>query len=278
MIIDTHQHFWKYDPVRDTWIDESMSVIKRDFLPEHLAPVLRQNNVEACIAVQADQSENETAFLLGLAETNDFIKGVVGWVDLTADNVDERLAFFAEDKRLKGIRHILQAEANEYMLRTDFKQGIGKLASFGLVYDILISHSQLEASIRLVDAFPDQIFVMDHIAKPNIKEGEIDDWQKQINALAQRKNVYCKLSGLVTEANWTHWKYEDLIPYLNVVMDAFGPSRLLFGSDWPVCLLAGEYDEILGIVQKFISYLSVSEQADILAKNAIKVYQLNETI
>jgi len=274
MIVDTHQHFWIYDPVRDNWIDDSMQAIRRDFLPADLQPVLVRNQVDACIAVQADQSENETKFLLNLADKNSFIHGVIGWVDLCAENVAERLAYFSKHPKFKGVRHIVQAEDNDFLLRKDFQTGISKLANHALIYEILIKKEQLPNAVKLVDAFPDQIFVLDHIAKPNIKAGELKAWKSHIEQLAARENVYAKLSGLVTEADWKNWQFEDFTPYLDTVFKAFGTDRLMFGSDWPVSLLAADYQSVKSIIEKYISGFSEEEKNKIMGNNAINIYRL----
>jgi len=275
MRIDAHQHFWQYNPKRDTWIDETMQVIRRDFLPEDLKPVLNQNNIDACIAVQADQSEEESDFLLDLANKNDFIKGVVGWIDLCAENVEDRLAYFAENQKFKGVRHIVQAEPDDFLLRKDFHNGISKLNQFNLTYDILIHKGQLENSLKLVAKFPNQLFVLDHLGKPNIKDSEIEPWKTDIQNLAKHDNVFCKISGMITEADWKNWQYEDLLPYLDVVLEAFGTDRLMFGSDWPVCLIAGSYSQVLEIVTTYIKQLSKEEQKAIMGENALKFYKIN---
>jgi len=274
MKIDAHQHFWKFDPIRDAWIDDSMKILQQDFLPADLRPILKENNIDSCIAVQADQSETETAFLLSLASENDFIKGVVGWVDLCSENVEDRLAYFTKNVNFKGVRHIVQAETTDFLLRKDFQNGISKLEKFGLIYEILIRKEQLETAIKLVKKFPKQIFVVDHIAKPNIKDHEVEPWKTQIETLAKHTNVTCKISGLATEANLNNWKYEDFVPYLNIIFNAFGTDRILFGSDWPVCLLAGSYKKTSAIVKQYISSFSKEEQDKIMGKNAIKIYAL----
>ncbi|MGB5205149.1 MAG: amidohydrolase family protein [Eudoraea sp.] len=275
MVIDSHQHFWKYDPVRYGWIDDSMKVLQKDFLPADLGPILKDNEVDGCVAVQADQSEAETEFLLGLAAENKFIKGVVGWVDLRADDVDKRLAHFSQDKKLKGIRHIVQEEPDpECMLRKDFQNGIGHLAQFGLTYDILVYPNQLAAAVLLARAFPDQKFVLDHIAKPRISEGLDNQWVHHIKELGLNPNVSCKVSGMVTETKNFKWRQEDFSPFMEVVLDAFGWQRLLYGSDWPVCLLGGSYKEVITIVRDYISKLSDHERAGIMGQNAVNFYSL----
>ena len=274
MIIDSHQHFWKYDSVRDSWIDESMQVIRKDFLPQNLKPILNKNNIDGCIAVQADQSENETQFLLELADKNPFIKGVVGWVDLCADNVNERLAHFSKNKLLKGVRHIVQAELSGFMLQADFQNGIKNLEQFNLIYDILIYPNQIEETIALVKKFPNQLFVVDHLAKPNIKSQKIKNWEKDLKKLAAFENVFCKISGMFTEANWNKWQRSDFTPYLDVVFKAFGTHRIMYGSDWPVCLLSATYEQQLNSIEKYVSEFSSADKALIMGKNALKIYKL----
>jgi len=276
MRIDSHQHFWKYDPVKYAWINEDMKVIRRSFLPEDLAPILGSTHIDGCVSVQADQSEGETEFLLGFAEKNDFIKGVVGWVDLMADNVEDRLAHFSNNKWLKGIRHIVQEEPDDFMLRKDFQNGISKLSQFGQVYDILVYPTQLNASIELARKFPDQPFVLDHIAKPYIKDKKIKGWEEGIKELAKHSNVLCKVSGMVTEADWNNWNEEDFTPYLDVVFEAFGTDRIMFGSDWPVCLVAAEYQRGLNIVEHYIGQFTAEERVKVMGQNAVDFYNLND--
>lgn len=276
MIIDSHQHFWRFHPVRDSWIDDTMKIIQRDFLPSDLEPVLKNNNVDGCIAVQADQSEDESNFLLNLAEENDFIKGVVGWVNLCDPNVDERLAHFSQSPYFKGVRHILQGEKPKFMLKEAFLNGIGKLSLFDLTYDILVFPHQLKSSIALVSKFPDQKFVLDHLAKPSIGSGKLGDWKNEIKELAKHTNVHCKLSGMVTEANWGKWSKEDFTPYLDVIFESFGTDRIMYGSDWPVCLLSGNYTEVLSITTNYIDQLSIQEQSQVMGLNAHEFYGLNQ--
>ena len=275
MVIDSHQHFWKYDPVKYAWIEDSMKILQKDFLPADLGPILNNNEVDGCVAVQADQSEAETKFLLRMAGENDFIKGVVGWVDLRADNIADRLAHFSQDKKLKGVRHIVQEEPDpEFMLRKDFQNGIGHLARFGLTYDILVYPNQLAAAVLLSRAFPDQKFVLDHIAKPRISEGLDNQWVHHIKELALNPNVSCKVSGMGTETRNFKWQQEDFSPFMEVVLDAFGWQRLLYGSDWPVCLLGAGYKEVLTIVTDYINKLPEKEKAGIMGLNANNFYSL----
>ena len=274
MRIDSHQHFWKFDPIRDAWIDASMEKIARDFLPEDLKPLLDQSKIDGCVAVQADQSETETDFLLDFAGRYDFVKGVVGWVDLRSPQLSERLEHYCNNSFFKGVRHIVQAEKDGFMLQESFLKGIQQLKDFNLTFDILIFPHQLEEAVALVKKNPEQAFVLDHIAKPYIKDKKIDQWAKHINQLAVHQNGYCKLSGLLTEADWNHWQEEDFTAYLTVIMEAFGADRLMYGSDWPVCLLAGSYPHVVRIVENFISSLSTDDQKKIMGQNAHHFYNL----
>ena len=274
MRIDAHQHFWKYNPARDTWITNEMAVLKYDFLPTKLLPELEANDIAGCIAVQADQSETETLFLLDLARQNKFIQGVVGWVDLCAGNIAERVQALATDPKLCGFRHILQAEADEFMLRPDFLRGIRCLgeSKTRLTYDILIYARQLPSAARLVAKFPDQSFVLDHIGKPAVREGGYDSWARDLRVLAEHENVYCKLSGLVTEADWQCWTADDFKSYLDLVLELFGVDRVMFGSDWPVCLLAARYDQVVRLIAEYVQDFSIAEREKIFGQNAKHFY------
>lgn len=274
--IDAHQHFWRYDPVRDGWITDDMRVIRRDCLPSDLGPLLAANGIDGCVAVQADQSERETRFLLDLARRHAFIKGVAGWVDLRSPRLEATLEGLAHEPILRGVRHVAQAEPDDFLERDDVIRGIGLLGRFGLTYDILIVERQLPAAVTLVSRLPDQSFVLDHLAKPRIKDRLLEPWATSMRELARRPNVSCKLSGLVTEADWHHWRAADLRPYLDVALDAFGPDRLMFGSDWPVCLVAAPYERALGIIVEYVSALSTDEQAAILGGNAVRFYGLGD--
>ncbi|HEY8928096.1 MAG TPA: amidohydrolase family protein [Mucilaginibacter sp.] len=276
MKIDSHQHFWKFDPVRDSWIDGSMAAIQKDFYPEDLLPILTEHHIDGCVAVQADQSEAETEFLLELAEKHDFIKGVVGWVNLMDPHVRERIAHFAERKKLKGIRHVLQGEQDRaMMLNPQFMKGIAALKNYDLVYDILIFPDQLGYTNQFVKNISGVNYVIDHIAKPDIKNANIDKWANNMRTIAQHENVWCKVSGMVTEADWKKWQYAHFEPYLDIVFEAFGAKRVMFGSDWPVCNVAGGYDKMIGIVETYASKLSAEEQARFWGLNAIEFYKLN---
>jgi len=275
MKIDSHQHFWRYDPVRDQWINDQMAVLKRDFLPQDLSQELKANGMDGCVAVQADQSEKETLFLLELAEKNEIIRGVVGWVDLSAPNVAERLEFFSNYDQLCGFRHIVQAEPDDrFMLRDPFLRGIEHLGEFGFTYDILIYTHQFPAAIELVSKFPDQPFVLDHLGKPPIKAKQFQSWAQHIKVLASNRNVYCKVSGMVTEADWQHWQADDFKPYLDLLFQTFGVERLMFGSDWPVCLLAGSYGKVVELVANYTQKLTALEQKKIFGLNAMRFYGL----
>ena len=275
MTIDSHQHFWNYNPVRDRWITPEMSVLKKNFVPLELKSILSSNKIEGCVAVQADQSEIENDFLLKLASDNDFIKGVVGWIDFRSENIVEQLSHYATYKKLKGFRHMVQAEPdNHFLLRPDFMRGISALQPFGFTYDILIYPQHLPVAIEFVKKFPSQKFVIDHLAKPEIRKGNILGWKKDIQALGALKNVHCKVSGLVTEADWQKWTDTDIKPYLDIVLEVFGVDRLMYGSDWPVCLLAASYEKQLSVITTYIKMLSVEEQNKIMGLNAINFYNL----
>ncbi|MDP9236660.1 MAG: amidohydrolase family protein [Chloroflexota bacterium] len=273
--IDAHQHFWRYAPDSHAWIDESMGALKRDLLPEDLAPLLRDAGFDGCIAVQAQQSVTETEWLLQLAGEHDFIRGVVGWVDLCAPDVSDPLRRLSANRKLRGIRHIVQDEPDDrFMLRPDFMRGIAALAEFDLAYDILIYPRQMPAAVELAQAFPQQRFVLDHLGKPEIRAGEFDRWARGIAALSRKRNVSAKLSGLVTEADWHAWSPDDFIPYLDVAMDWFGPERLMIGSDWPVCTLAGAYADVVAVVQRYIARLAPEQQDEIMGGTAARVYRV----
>ena len=274
MRIDAHNHFWKFNPVRDAWISEHMSVLKNDFSPEDLSTVLQSNQMDGTVAIQADQSIEETSYLLDLALKHDFIKGVVGWIDLQVENIEEQLEKFDGHPRLKGFRHIAQAEEDDFLIGDSFNRGIRALTKAGYTFDILIYPQQFAAAIKMVEQHPDQLFIIDHIAKPLIRDQIYSPWEGLVREISQYSNVYCKVSGLITEANWTQWKADDFRYYLDVVFNAFGIERLLFGSDWPVCLLAGSYPQVLGIINNYCASLSASDRDLIFGQNAIKFYKL----
>jgi len=273
--IDAHQHFWQFDPVRDNWINEEMAIIQHDFLPQQLEKILFENGIDGSVIVQSDQSEKENEFQLNNAAQYDFIRGVVGWVDLQAVDIEEKLLYYQQFKKLKGFRHVLQGEPQrDLMLQPAFKNGIGLLNKYGFSYDVLIFPDQLKYAAQLAAAFPDQPFVIDHIAKPKIKDGLIADWKKDIFSLAAHENVVCKISGMVTEADWKNWKAEDFTPYLDVIVAAFGTDRIMYGSDWPVCLVAADYAKTKQIVDDYFSQFSADEQAAFYGKTATAFYKL----
>ncbi len=274
MRIDAHQHFWKYNPVRDHWITDEMSVLKRDYLPEDLLPQLKAHRIDGCISVQASQSEDETEFLLALADRHSEILGVVGWVDLCANDVTHSLQRFATHRKFCGARHILQSEPDTFMLQDSFLRGISCLRDFSLTYDLLLYSRQLPSAIELVSRFPHQPFVIDHIAKPEIRSKELHPWAEGIGQIARNPHVYCKLSGIITEADWDNWSEEDIRPYLDVVFEAFSCDRVMFGSDWPVCLLAGSYDRVIRLIEKYTEHFSEADRAKIFGLNAARFYGL----
>ena len=272
MRLDSHQHFWRYSPAQYPWMKPEWP-IRRDFLPTDLAPLLAKAGIDGSIAVQARQELKENDFLLGLAETNSLVKGVVGWVDLRSAQVDDQLRTFAAHSKAVGVRHVVQDEPDDdFMLRPEFMRGIGRLQQFDLTYDILIYPKQLPAAIRLVEEFPDQPFVLDHIAKPAIGAGVISPWREQLRELARFPNVFCKVSGLVTEATWDGWRSDDFRPYLDVAFESFGIDRLMYGSDWPVALLAGTYTQVHGLVQ---SYVPPQHHAAFFGDNAARFYGID---
>ena len=273
--IDAHQHFWQYNPAEHGWMTEEMARIRRDFLPGDLKPILEQLGFDGCVAVQARQNLEETRWLLELAGGHEFIRGVVGWVDLRSPQLGAQLERFAANPKLAGVRHIVQDEPDDaFMLREDFRAGIAGLRPFGLTYDVLIYPRQIPAAIRLVQDFPDQPFVLDHIAKPAIGEGKLEPWKAGIGELAQSPNLYCKLSGMVTEARWNEWQPRDFYPYLDAVFEAFGPGRLMIGSDWPVCTLSASYESAMGVVIDYIAQFPPDAQAGILGGNCARFYGL----
>jgi len=274
MKIDAHQHFWKYHAETHAWINESMEVIQKDFLPEQLGPLLVENGIDGCIAVQADQSLEETKFLIELAEQNTWIKAVIGWIDLKAVDIEDQLIYWKQKPILKGFRHILQSEEPEFMLSSEFLRGIAALQKMNYSYDILIYPHHLPAALLLVKQFPEMRFIIDHMAKPNIKDKQISKWQEGIEKLGQQKNVFCKISGLVTEANWKNWEAADFEPYLTVIKKAFGMDRLIYGSDWPVCLVASGYKEQYAIYKQCFSDSSSLEIENLFGGNAKRFYQI----
>ncbi len=275
MHIDAHQHFWRYSPADYEWIDDSMAAIRRDFLPEHLEPELERASFEGSIAVQARQAPEETRWLLELAESFQWIVGVVGWVDLRSPDVRSQLKELTRNRKLVGIRHIVQSETDDrFLLQPDFLRGIAVLEEFDLAYDILIYSKHLPVAAEFVERFPRQRFVLDHLAKPPIKSGNIDSWAQGIERLAAIPNVFCKLSGMVTEADWKHWKPEHIVPFLDVAFELFGADRLMIGSDWPVCLVAAPYTQTVDLVKNYLLQKKPEVQQRILGENARRFWHL----
>lgn len=274
-IIDTHHHFWKYSAKEYDWISDEMKVIRRDFLPPDLDKELKAAGVDGAISVQARQSVEESDWLLSMAEKHPFLLGVVGWVDLRSKDVGKDLARLSKHKKFKGVRHVVQGEPDiNFILGKEFNEGIKQLRQYKLRYDILIFEKQLKPSIEFVDRHPNQIFILDHIAKPRIKERILSPWRENMIEMAKRPNVYCKISGMLTEADWQKWTGADLAPYLDTTLDAFGPKRLMLGSDWPVMLVAGRYKAWVDLVKQAIKRYSTAEQERILHKNAEEAYSL----
>lgn len=274
MILDSHIHFWKYHPVRDAWINDDMKVIQRDFLPEDALPVFNANGVGGCIAVQADQSPEENRFLPQLAAENDFIKGVVGWIDLSSPGIEEELELYKQHPLMIGFRYMVQDEAQGFLQRETVLENIAKLEHYGYTYDILIQGHQLADAITLTEKLPNQPYILDHCAKPSLRTGNITEWKAQIKLLAQNPNVYCKLSGLLTEDHWHNCNEAQLKDCMDVVLDSFGTNRVVFGSDWPVVQLAGTYTHWLNLVKTHIAHFSPAQQENILYHNAVKFYKL----
>lgn len=277
--IDAHQHFWKYSPKEYGWIDEHMSVLRRDFLPSHLHAEMTSSGVHASIAVQARQTLEETEWLLELAAENSYIAGVVGWAPIASIKFPSQLDRLSQHRKFRGLRHVLQAEPDDaFMLRDDFNRGISLLKDMDLVYDILIYERHLPKAIQFVDRHPYQRFVVDHLAKPKIRTAELSPWREHMRSLAERPHVTCKLSGLVTEADWSGWKVDDLRPYVEIALDAFGPRRVLAGSDWPVCTLACGYKLWWETLQMLLSELSDDERNTVLGGNAVETYKLKDLV
>lgn len=275
MKIDSHQHFWHYNSSEYGWISNEMEILRKDYLPEHLEAELLSAGFDGSVAVQARQSLTETKWLLNLAEEYDFIKGVVGWVDLCSPDAEEQIIRFSENPKLVGVRHVLHDEQDDdFMLSDSFLRGMAFLEKSRLAYDILVFPRHLSNTIQMVSRFPGQVFILDHIAKPFIRDRIFSPWKEEIQELARFSNVFCKLSGMVTEADVKYWKQEDMIPYLDVVFDAFGTDRLMAGSDWPVCRLAGTYSQVMQVVPDYIGSFTYQEKAWILGENAVKAYDL----
>jgi L-fuconolactonase len=275
MKIDTHQHFWKYNDRDYVWMSANMDKLRKDHMPTDLLPLIDAAGISATVAVQARQCLEESTWLLNLADKYPFIRGVVGWVDLSSDRVVEQLEQFVQHPKFRGVRHVVHDEPDdEFMLRESFLDGLSRLKRFGLTYDLLLFPRHLPIACEVVKRFPDQPFVLDHIAKPPVRAGEMEPWKRDLKRLAAFPNVFCKLSGLVTEARWDSWKAQDFEPYLDVVLNSFGPHRLMIGSDWPVCTLAADYGSVIQMEAAYISRLSEDEQRAILEDNPVGFYSL----
>ncbi|HLX90350.1 MAG TPA: amidohydrolase family protein [Puia sp.] len=272
MNIDSHVHFWKYEKKRYAWINDDMKVLQQDYLPDQLSVSLRRNGMDACVAVQADQSELETRFLVELAKNHKEIKGIVGWVDLQSPNLENRLRHFAEFGLIRGYRHIVQGEVAGFLLKPEFLHGVALLKEFNYTYDILIYHYQLAEAVSFVRNFPDHRLVIDHCAKPDIRRKEIDDWRKHMKEIAQQGNVYCKISGLFTEAAWKGWSVNEFYPYLDSVFEFFGPDRLMFGSDWPVILVSGLYVQWKSLLENYMQNFDIETREKVFGLNATRFY------
>ena len=277
LIIDAHQHFWKYDAQEYAWISDELAPLKRDFLPEELLQLLNNEKISGAISVQARQSEKENEFLLNHAKGNPFIKGVVGWIDLRSEKVEERLSFYRNFPILKGFRHVVQDEKDpEFMLHPAFLQGIEQLIKYGYCYDILVYARQLPQVLAFLNHFPDKPFIIDHLAKPDIKQGGFTSWQADMRKIAAFPKVLIKVSGMITEADWHHWEKEDFYPYLDELVLSFGVERLCYGSDWPVCNLAGNYSMQWDIVKTYFSTFNPSDINKVMGWNTQRFYHLNE--
>ena len=277
MKIDTHQHFWKYDATQYPWMGKSMGSLRRDYLPSHLAPLLKAAGIDGTVSVQARQLVEESYWLLELADQNSFIKGVVGWVDLRSPMVEEQLEKLARYAKLRGVRHVVHDEPDDrFMMREDFRRGLKQLRKYKLTYDLLLFPRHLPVACELLNLFPEQPFVLDHIAKPPINEHKLEPWRTDLGRLAKFTNVYCKVSGMVTEADWAHWKSQDFMPCLDAVFESFGTKRIMVGSDWPVCTLGGTYPRVMDIADDYVQQLSRDERTDVWGENARRFYGLGD--
>ena len=275
MRIDAHQHFWNHDPIKHFWINDDMKVIKRDFSPGELAPLLKESKFDGTIAVQADETMAETTFLLDLARKNDYIKAVVGWVDLRKEAVEDDLLMLKSQQKLAGFRCIMQGTEDEAFLKNRlFIQNVSRLTQFDFTYDLLVFHNQMESLVRFTDKLQDNRLILDHIGKPDIKKKQIKQWKEQLRILSANPNIYCKLSGMLTEADHQRWTYDDIMPYMETAAEYFGVDRLCFGSDWPVCLLAGSFKQVHDVVDRFVEQLNTTEREKIFGTNTAAFYKI----
>lgn len=276
--IDAHHHLWRYSPTEYGWIDDRMAALRRDFLPADLVVELANAGIDGAVTVQARQSLEETSWLLELAQGCKAIRGVVGWAPIASPDFEASVGALAANPELVGLRHIVQAEPNGFLDRPDFNRGIRAVSGSGLAYDLLVLEPQLQEAIRFVDRHPQQVFILDHIAKPKIAVAEIEPWRTHIHELSKRGNVCCKISGIVTEASWSSWSQESLQPYLDTVVNAFGPNRLMAGSDWPVCLVATSYVRWWQVLRKYFAAFSDGERAEIFGGTAVRAYNLGRSL
>jgi len=276
MRLDTHQHFWRYDPAQHVWMTDAMGALRRDYLPTDLEPLLGAAGFDGTIAVQARQVVEETEWLLQLADSHPFIRGVVGWVDLRSPRVGDELARYSRHPKLVGVRHVVHDEPDDdFVLRPDFRAGVARLRELGLTYDLLLFPKHLPFATRLAEEFPEQPFVLDHVAKPFIRDGVLSPWREDLQRLAAFPNVFCKLSGMVTEARWGQWRAGELHPYLDAVVEAFGVERLMIGSDWPVCTLSSDYARTMALVVDYVQRFPVEVRDGILGGNGARFYGLD---
>jgi L-fucono-1,5-lactonase len=275
--IDAHQHFWRYDPARYGWIDDSMAPLRRDFLPSDLEPQLRRAGFDACVAVQAQQTLRETRWLLDLADLHPFIAGVVGWVDLQSADAPAQIEILARRPRLVGLRHVVQGEPDDrFLLRPEFLRGVRAAGQAGLAYDILIYTRHLPVAVEFAQRLEGHRLVLDHLAKPDIRRGERQAWERDLRRLAASGHVMAKLSGLVTEADWRAWTPEQIRPYLDTAFQCFGYERLMIGSDWPVCTVAADYARTMQVVMDYVRDRPAVEQEAVLGGNAARLWRLDQ--
>lgn len=275
MRIDSHQHFWKYDKKKHSWITDEMSVIRKDFSPIDFEPHLKAHELDGTVAVQVDEIESETEFLLSLSEKYDYIKGVVGWIDLRDPQAEKRMHSFSKRKKLVGFRAIMQGTHDrEYFLHQQFINNVNKLSQFDWTYDLLVYHDQMPSLIDFVGQLNETRLILDHIGKPDIRGGERKKWEKSLRTIAGHPGIYCKLSGMITEADYKNWTYDQLKPYMDLVFEAFGPDRICYGSDWPVCLVAGTYAQTMGVVERYLENFDPEIKNKIFGLNAVNFYKL----
>jgi len=274
-MIDSHQHFWQVGRFDYPWMTSDLGILYRDYLPHDFAPILRTNGVEKTVLVQASNSVAESRWLLNLADENSFIAGVVGWVDLMSREIDAQLDELTVNPKFKGVRHLVESEPqDDWLVQPAVLSGLKRLATYGLSYDLLVHTRHLKYVPQVAESCPGLAFVIDHLAKPPIAKNEIKEWSEALKSLASYPNIHCKMSGLVTEANWTSWRTDDLRPYVEFVLESFGVDRLMFGSDYPVCLLAASYDRVLESFQEILTNLSAVDREKIFSKNAANFYRL----